>query len=267
MIAANLIRPLRDHLTGRTKESKNRILKKHQFLTGIDYIATVTRTEFKMLKLQVPEMKAKYLPLNYRSLDIPVLPELEVNLNHDKLMVGHSSYAYLNHADIFNILKNDYLNVSVSAFLSYGDFVYRDKIIKLGKKLFNNQFGFCTELLKFEDYLRFINQYSAFILNSKVQSGGGNIMYFLSQGSKVYLREENPIFLDFKEEGIKLFSIENELSNKHLHSADFSLEDKLTNRNIIKSLFNRQKEEENVLNVYKALLHQGTFKPYIQAEP
>ena len=136
--------------------------------------------------------------------------------------------------------------------LNYGNGFYRDKIISLAKKLLKTQVDFLIDLLKFDDYLGIINSCSAFILNSKVQSGGGNIIYFLYQGSKVYLREENPIFRDFTDLGIKLFSIQKELNNTHILQRDLSTDDKLKNRKIIESLFNSNKEKENVINAYKA---------------
>jgi hypothetical protein len=168
-------------------------------------------------------------------------------------MAGHSSYSYHNHADIFYQLRNDSYDGSISVPLSYGDAGYRGKVINLGGKLFNGQIDFLTDFLKFEDYLKFVNKCSAFILNRKVQSGGGNIMYFLYQGSKVYLRDENPIYQDYKENGLKLFSIQKELSSKHLLQYDIATRDKLNNRNIIESMFNSQREKENVINAYKAL--------------
>ena len=72
------------------------------------------------------------------------------------------------------------------------------------------------------------------------------------QGSKVYLREENPIFRDYTDLGIKLFSIQKELNNTHLLNENLSIDDKLKNRKIIKNLFNSNREKANVLNAYKA---------------
>jgi dTDP-N-acetylfucosamine:lipid II N-acetylfucosaminyltransferase len=250
--SVNFLRPKYNQFSGRERKKKDRILKKLEFLIGIDFIVTVTRFEFNMLQKRVPDMKAKYLQLNYRSLDINKLQGFKSNSNLCRVMVGHSSYSYLNHADIFYQLNYESYNEELVVPLNYGDTVYRDKIILLGQKLFARKVSFLIDFLKFEDYFEYINRCSSFINNSKVQSGGGNIIYFLYQGSKVYLREENPVFLDFKEMGIKLFSIQKELSNKHLLQSDISLADKINNREIIENMFSTHREKENVINAYKA---------------
>ena len=250
--AIDLLRPVHNLITGRKKESENRVLKKLEFLKKVKFIATATLTEFILLQKRVPNMKANHIKLNYRSLDINRLPGLINNANSKNIMVGHSSFSYHNHADVFYQLSNDSYNESLIAPLNYGNVFYRDKIIAFAKKLLKTQVNFLIDLLKFDDYLGIINSCSAFILNSKVQSGGGNIIYFLYQGSKVYLREENPIFRDFTDLGIKLFSIQKELNNTHILQRDLSTDDKLKNRKIIESLFNSNKEKENVINAYKA---------------
>lgn len=246
-----LLRALYHQISGKVQKRKDRVLKKLEFLKSIDFIATTTRTEFMLLQKEIPGMKAKFIPLNYRSLDLKKLPELNSNKNVDAIMVGHSSHSYHNHTDIFYQLKNDSFDGAISVPLNYGDTGYRDKLINLGKKLFDGQIDFLTNFLRFDNYLDFIKSYSAFILNSKVQSGGGNIMYFLIQGSKVYLREENPIFQDYIENGVKLFSIQKDLSTQNLLYRDISFEDKVNNRIIVVNLFNSQSEKRNVINVYK----------------
>ena len=246
------LRTLYHRISGKDKDRKVRILKKQEFLRSVNFIATTTRTEFRMLHEKLQGIKAEYMPLNYRSLDLKSLPELiDINNNNDSAMIGHSSYSYQNHADILYKLKSESYEGSIVVPLNYGNSIYRDKIISLGKKLFNGQIDFLTDFLKFEDYQKFINKFHAFILNSKVQSGGGNVMYFLFQGSKVYLREENPVYQDYKEIGIKLYSIQKELNRSHLVNENISLEDQKNNRGIIENMFNSQAEERNIRNVYK----------------
>lgn len=250
--ATNILRPLYRQITGKEVKMKSRILKKIRFLKNVDFIATATRTEFSLLQKRIPGIKAQYLPLNYRSLDLGKLPGLLSNYNPGSIMVGHSGYSYLNHADILFKLKENFFSGTIMLPLNYGNVDYIKKLIILGKKLFNGQIDFLTDFLEFGDYLKHISNYDSFILNSKVQSGGGNIIYFLYQGSKVYLREENPVFIDFREQGIKIFSIQKELSSSHILGEHISREDKENNRKILEVLFGQAKERENVVNACKA---------------
>jgi len=167
-------------------------------------------------------------------------------------MVGHSSYPYHNHSDVFYQLRDSLFEGRITVPLSYGDPDYGKKLIRLGRTLFIDRINFMTEFLKFDEYLEFIKKFDAFILNSKVQSGGGNIIYFLFQGSKVFLREENPAYQDYKEYGIKLFSIERDLQSGNMFFDDLSWHDKILNREIIENLYNSERERENVINVCKA---------------
>lgn len=247
----NLLRSLSNQITGIKKEGKERINKKIEFIKKLNSIATVTATEYKMLKNLIPKMNAKHLILNYRSLDFNKLPGISTGTRLDNIIVGHSGYSYHNHADIYFKLKNDSYEGSIMSPLNYGNSQYRRRVIVLGKKLFNGHINFLTDFLNFDEYIKFIGNYSAFIQNSKAQSGGGNTIYFLFRGSKVYLREENPIYIDFKEYGIKLFSVQKDLSSRHLLNEDISYEDKLNNRKIIETLFCTEREKENITNIYR----------------
>lgn len=250
--SATFLRKGYHQVSGIEKLKKERKSKKREFLKRISFISTVTRTEYLNLKKHVTELNADRLILNYRSLDLKELPGIVNNNKRNDIIIGHSSYSYHNHADIFYILKDGSFKGSLIVPLSYGNVSYKKKIMALGKKMFNGQIDFLTRFLSFEDYLEFIGNYSAFIQNSRAQSGGGNTIYFLYQGSKVYLREENPIWTDFIEEGIKLFSIQKDLNPGHILEERIPPADILNNRKIIESLFGSQSERENVVKAYGA---------------
>ncbi len=245
-------KPFYYDISGKRKTIMARGLRKLELLKSVNYIATSTYTEYKLLKEKLPEIKAGYLPLNYRSLDLQNLPAIKQRTNSDMIMVGHSSYPYHNHSDVFYQLRDSLFEGRITVPLSYGDPDYGKKLIRLGRTLFIDRINFMTEFLKFDEYLEFIKKFDAFILNSKVQSGGGNIIYFLFQGSKVFLREENPAYQDYKEYGIKLFSIERDLQSGNMFFDDLSWHDKILNREIIENLYNSERERENVINVCKA---------------
>lgn len=245
-------KPFYYNVSGERKTIAARRLRKIELLKSVNYIASATFTEYKLLKEKVPEIKAGFLPLNYRSLDLQKLPVMKSGKNSEMIMVGHSSYSYHNHSDVFYQIKENLFEGKITVPLNYGDPEYRQKLIKIGQSLFKGSINFVTEFLKFDDYLEFIQKFDAFILNSKVQSGGGNIIYFLFQGSKVFLREENPAYQEYKKYGIKLFSIERDLQAGNMLFEDLSWHDRKVNREIIENLYNSEREKENVINVYKA---------------
>lgn len=248
-----MIRFANSFVGGHEKRRIERIQKKQEFLYKVNYIATTIRKEFELLQAALPGLQADFLTLNYRSLDLKTLPILRARLKGRSLMVGHSSYSYHNHADILLQLKKDSFIGEISVPLSYGNNNYRKKIIKIGKQLFPGQIHFPTNFMSFIDYLDYLRGFDSFILNSKVQSGGGNIIYSLYQGLKVYLREENPLYQYYREKGICLYTIQNHLNFSHLNNEAILLKDQVVNREILESLYSTRKERENVRNVYKAL--------------
>jgi dTDP-N-acetylfucosamine:lipid II N-acetylfucosaminyltransferase len=252
--AIKKLRPYRDFLLNKNTAQVTRLKKKMNFLTRVNYIATVTNTEYNLILGQMPELKAEFIHFNYRPFDLTKISEPEKNHRQDNIMVGHSSFAYHNHADIFFQLSEfaDFTS-RILVPLSYGNAIYRDKVIALGIKLFNSHAQYLTDFLQFDEYLRKISQCQAFILNSKVQSGGANIIYFLLKGLKVYIREENPVYKDYTNAGIKLFSIQTELSREHLIGYCLSESEIKNNVKIVEGLFNPEKEIENVKHIYRKL--------------
>jgi hypothetical protein len=247
-------RPVLDLINKKTGLSKSNLNKKLEFLKRINCIATVTRTEFDLLIGQIPWLDAKYINFNYRSLHRCEILKNTTELNQNIIMIGHSSFPYHNHADVFYQLSEfSNFTSTVMVPLSYGNALYRDKIISLGTRIFNSQAHYLVQFLPFEEYLKEISRCKVFILNSKVQSGGANVIYSLLLGLKVYLRKENPIYSDFKRAGIKLFSIQDELSSEHLDKYLLSDSDKQKNWEIIRCLFNPESEISNVRNIYNNL--------------
>jgi dTDP-N-acetylfucosamine:lipid II N-acetylfucosaminyltransferase len=252
--ALSKIRPVRDFVLKKTSSPAVRLKNKIEFLNRVKFIATVTNTEYNLLLAQVQGLKAEYIHLNYRPFELKKISEQTINCDQETVLVGHSSFPYHNHADLFFQLSeySDFTS-KILVPLNYGNTIYRDKVIALGKKLFNSRATYLIDFLPFDDYINEINRCHSFILNSKVQSGGANVIYSLLHGLKVYLRKENPVYKDFIKAGIKLFSIQDELSSEHLNQHRLSDSEKKKNTKILESLFNPGKEIENVQNIYKIL--------------
>lgn len=248
------LRPVRNFLLKKNSIPGTRLHNKIEFLDRLRLIATVTHTEYNLLLGQIPGLKAEYIHLNYRPFELNQISEPAINFVQDTVMIGQSSFPYHNHADVFFQLSEfpDFTS-KILVPLNYGNPIYRDKVIALGKKLFNSRAQYLIDFLPFDNYIKEIGRCYAFILNSKVQSGGANVIYSLLQGLKVYLRKENPVYKDFIKAGISLFSIQDELSREHLNGYRLSDSGKRENRQIVGSLFNPEREIENVRNIYKIL--------------
>lgn len=248
------LRPVRELVLNKASLQRARLLNKAEFLRRISFIATTTKTEYNLLTKQIPGIKAKYIQLNYRPFELHEISGAPINSNHNTIMVGHSSFPYHNHADVFFQLSGfPGFEFKTVVPLNYGNAKYRKKVIALGRKLLNPHSRYLIDFLPIDDYVREISRCDSFILNSKVQSGGANVIYSLLNGLKVYLREENPVYQDFIKAGLIMFSIQNDLNRDHLNDYRLSDSEKRENLKIMRSLFNPEKEIENARDLYTNL--------------
>lgn len=137
-----------------------------------------------------------------------------------KILVGNSATITNRHEEIFNLLTNlKNKEFEIYCPLSYGDKIYANKIIQLGKLLFKNDFHHIDTLLTPQDYLDFLETIDLAIFNHNRQQGGGNIISLLGLGKTVYLNRENNMYDLFKNMNLIFYSIE-DLSNGILKLID-----------------------------------------------
>lgn len=233
-IIKDIIRPIYRIITGYYKKKRIYLEKKIKFLNRINYIGTVTDYEYEQIKKKYLDFNAPKIFSSFTF--FTELPKIDDSFK-DKIMIGNSSFPLHNHADIFKILSKMKFNSSrLIVPLSYGNKNYANRIIKLGYKLFKDRFCPLTTYLIINDYNNIIESCGTFISNSKVQQAGANINYFLLNGGKVYLHEKNPIYLDRKKQGFRIFSVQKDLTYSHLYNYKLSISDKLKNRDLILNL-------------------------------
>lgn len=245
------LRPFYRYIFGKSRAKKTKLQKKMLFMKRINTIATVTDYEYQELQRTIKGFSVKNLSLMYLSVETQIIFNTRQNINANKIMIGHSSYPDHNHSDVFKIIngfRNSINDIVVP--LSYGDSAYREKLIDYGRSLFKKQFIPIVDFKPIKEYSELVNSCFAFILNSKIQSGVGNIVCFLLQGSKVYLHEENPVYLDYIKGGIKIFSVQKDMSYDHLFNYRLSEADKKNNYRLVNEILNYKSEIQNIRKIY-----------------
>jgi len=156
--------------------------------------------------------------------------------NYINILVGNSAHSSNNHFEIFNILKKyKDRDIKIYAPLSYGDKSYAQKVIKVGKDIFNDKFEALTEYMPFDDYISFLNDIDIAIFAHNRQQAFGNIITLLGFGKKVYLKKEVTTWDNLKAYNLNIYDIKEfnlELLPKNL--ADENIK-------IIKRYFSRDK--------------------------
>jgi hypothetical protein len=152
-----------------------------------------------------------------------------IRKNHQTtIMINHNGDPILNHFDILErllFIKNKFKLVLP---LAYGNTKYINHLKKFCFKNFNCcQLEFWEDFISPSEYSEKLLSINVAIFNISVQKGIGNILPLLWNGTKVYLREESPIFIDFIKLGFCIFSIQNDLTEESLtnplSSAEISL--------------------------------------------
>ncbi|BDX39350.1 hypothetical protein CYCD_27050 [Tenuifilaceae bacterium CYCD] len=173
------------------------------------------------------------------------------------ILIGNSSSFSSNHADIFYKLKDsDYLNkTTVYVPLSYGNKIYANHVAKVGKKILGNSFLPLTKFIAQKEYHKILLSCSCVIMNHNRQQALGNIIVALWLGSKVYLKEGTSTFQYFKNLGIYIYSIENDLDSHNQNSFEsLSDEQLITNREILMKVFGKETYLHNISSSFNQFI-------------
>lgn len=125
------------------------------------------------------------------------------------ILLGNSSTPTNCHRDIIDRLASMRNNKSIKIIcpLSYGDFEYREDVIRYGKNKFGDRFIPITEYTSLEDYIEILKKCDVGIFNNNRQQGMGNIGILLALGKKVYIRKDTSMWDYFSGMGIKIYEI------------------------------------------------------------
>lgn len=192
---------------------KNHSKRFKKSFSQIDFFCSLLPSDFSYFQKISGNIKTIHLPFAYLSIE-NIVPQLSDSTG-DKIMVGHSASPGGNHFEILTCLHQ--LNSKLSIFLPlvYGETSYGDIIQAEAIKRFPHVEILRKELEK-SMYYQKLTEVGWAIINVKVQQALGNITALIWMGVKVFLDEESSTFKDFKDWGIAVFSIQNDLNLEEL---------------------------------------------------
>lgn len=222
-------------------------------LKRIDYFSGVFPIEWDYIRKFNPIFKAKKISFNYAN---KLSPISEKNLNEPvdtdriNIQVGHSGFIKLNHLRIFNLIK-DILpeNCKVIAPLSYSPSgeKYSKSIMREGEKLFKESFHPLVDFIEYSEYVKIMNSINVAIFDVDRQCAVGNILIALWNGAKIFLPKNSINYQYFNSIGIKIFSIEDDLSKKEF-SSQLSWEEVINNRKQLVKYWSYENVQTNFIN-------------------
>lgn len=200
----------------------------------IDYFCFWNYADYKLLqKYFRTKIKFKFFIYSSSEREIPdalVHSELPVK-ECNSILINHQASATGNH---YNIMKriafidkeNSYKKIVP---LSYGSSYIRKSVLKLGETLFKKNFIPILEYMPQEEYFTLINRTEVAIMGARRQEAAGNIISLLSNGTKVFLREDNNLLQYYRERGFIIYSYDRDL-NSIDDLRPLTLEEQLHNR-------------------------------------
>lgn len=217
-------------------------LVKHKFalnsILQMDFVGLPFEEQLTELNQKTNKI---FKPINfmYYPIDLVIHNSIE-EINTKNILVGNSASATNNHLEVFEILnKIKQSDRSIICPLSYGDKIYREKIIKSGNEIFDQKFIPLVDFLPLHEYNAIIKSCSIAIMNHKRQQAFGNIISLIYQGTKVFLHNQNPIYLYLKRISVVVFSIEDDLQcDDETIFDELLLSVKVNNKKLIFDSFN-----------------------------
>lgn len=173
---------------------------------------------------------------------------LDKNLNSNSIMVGHSGSPILNHYEILKYLEKIEVTNKIILPLSYGKQSYIKLLKSKLKSIKNLNINLIEKYLPENEYFHLLDEVGIFILNAKCQQALGNVIFFLWNGSKVFLSEESSTYKTYKKHSFHIYSIEKDLNQDSL--VPLTLEQRIHNRKLIAEFI----EPDAVIQQWKKMI-------------
>ncbi len=217
----------------RYKARKNR--RKNLAVKRINFFAPVLKNEYALssTNIALPEfIEWKYGDLQNDIFPLPI--DHKVNKTQD-ILLGNSANKSNNHLDAFALLETvDLKNRKIITPLGYGNKNYARLIEKKGGEVFGNNFHGIIDLMPLQDYSTMIAQCDYAIMNHLRQQALGTIIILLYCGTKVFLREENPLYDFLKSMEIEVATLNDCDDLKENLMTPLSAENQYKNRDIVR---------------------------------
>lgn len=233
----------------------NKVVKQYNnAIKRVDYFSGVLEFEYNLMK-SVKDFRAKRVSFKYisiRTLENPGSAQLH---NGDNILIGNSAASTNNHLDIIPYLKK--LNLGERKIIIPLNYDNSELYIKDIANAYINEFGEKVIVLKdfmpSQEYSKLISSCSIAIFFMERQQAMGNINKTLKNGCKVFLSETNPTYSFYKDLGIKLFSVQKDLSQKEIDSP-LSNEDIENNRAILYKRTNKEQYIQDMNYIYECII-------------
>lgn len=209
-----------------------------------DYCLTGIREEGRIIRENL-NPKIRWRPFSYISATNGIPAEGSLDIKKDLVQVGNSADPANNHYEALRRLRRLGLREKVLVPLSYGaDQAYTDQLTgDVGRLMPAGQLILLKDFMEKDAYYDMLKRVKSAIFPHNIQQGFGNIIALMSFGAKVFLKQKNPLFAQFKEWGVEVYSIEKDMTRENV-SSPLSKEAMQRNQQILFDLFSEEKVKQ-----------------------
>lgn len=218
----------------RSEERQNAIAKISAFNTVLEEEYNAIRQK-KTIKALPP-----YVSWNYGTLEDTLVKNfIGQRVEGRNILLGNSADLRNNHFDALEVLKNITTDQKIICPLSYAGSAYTPTIIEQGNLLFKDRFQPLHNFMALDEYLSTIKSCSIIVMNHLRQQGLATIIQMMYMGAKIFLREENPCYTFFKNNGAVVFSVQDLERNPDLLETPLSEQEIQANINVLENFWSR----------------------------
>lgn len=189
-----------------------------QFLEYADYFCFWLPEDYQLLQKFYP-CRAKYRHFQYlarwkKEQTAQYASERFFEKDPQTIIINHQASTAGNHITLLKKLRSlsGIENYEIMAPLSYGANTIRRYVCWKGKRLFGKKFHPVLNYMPLEHYNTMIGKMNVALFGQHRQEAAGNISFYLANGTKVFMREDNTLFRYFKKAGYIIFSFEKDLN-------------------------------------------------------
>ena len=248
-----------NHLKKMYRHWKNRVrrgTRDHRFLYSamrkVTHGATLVTPDVDLVRHHL-NRRIKQIPLSFSGVeDFSGVPVVEKN---GRIQIGNSGDPANNHIEMLRLLKTMKVQNEIFMPIAYGSKKYLDVLPNAAHEIFSReQLILQTQVIYREEYFSQLAPTGFAIMGHMRQQAFANLIALFYFGTKVFMREKNPLLKTFREWGLCVYSIEHDLNGKALE-LPLSEMNRTCNREIIIQRLNESAMKE----YYRDLLLGSRF--------
>jgi dTDP-N-acetylfucosamine:lipid II N-acetylfucosaminyltransferase len=211
------------HAKSMYKHWKNRVrrgTRDHVFLykamRKVTHGATLVTPDVELVKGHLTR-SIKQIPLSFSGVeDFQSVGRVSKNRT---IQLGNSGDPANNHIEMLLLLKSLGIQNEIYMPIAYGSKRYLNVLPAAALEIFSeNQLKLQTQIISKENYFAQLAATGFAVMGHLRQQAFANLIALFYFGTKVFMRDKNPLLKTFREWGLKVYSIEKDLSREELLS-------------------------------------------------